>query len=115
MSTINKFIEHAHKFGGCSFNVNSGELNPDKGFMVSLTGRERKLPILDTLEVVNFIKDNSDLLALDQYYVGVWFSDGLWYLDVSENFSNKAAAIAAGKERNQIAIWDCSESNVITL
>ncbi len=41
-------------------------------------------------------------------YFGAWVADGVMHLDVVEAWSNvdRDAAVAAGRARNQIAVWD---------
>lgn len=109
MSTINKFIETSIKYNGASYSVNTGEINPDTGYMVSLQGHECKLPILDTLGVVQYIKDVSERLITDECYIGSWFNeqDELWYLDVSVQVDNLEEAFRIARENKQIAFWDC--------
>lgn len=48
-------------------------------------------------------------------YLGVWIESGTVYLDVVEVFPREeiAEAIAAGRDRNQIAIWDAGRQEEI--
>jgi hypothetical protein len=90
--------------GGFSESLDSG-LPPTSGYMVSASGLTRRIS-LD-----NFLDSNVHFYAaqfapLPNLYVGGWLSDGIVYLDLSENIQDRETAIQAGIERNQIAIWD---------
>jgi len=52
---------------------------------------------------------------LRQRAFGAWQSDGVTYLDVVEIFpsDDRDAAVAAGRARNQIAIWDAGRGEEI--
>lgn len=47
--------------------------------------------------------------------IGTWLHDGMIHIDVVQHFEDKALAILTGKERHEIAIWDCANHCEITL
>lgn len=49
----------------------------------------------------------------DHYLLGVWLEDGELYLDVVEVIETRSAAVALGRARDQIAIWDLAKSEII--
>lgn len=36
---------------------------------------------------------------------GIWYADGIYYIDHSFRVSTKAEAIATGRKHNQISVW----------
>ncbi len=129
MTNLVQFSKEAFSFNGGSFNLNTGLVNPNKGYMVSTLGNEVKLhinPILKnpiqlnelTKAIFNYIGNTFDKwYNAENIYLGVWYNkkDGFWYLDLSENIASLSEAIILGKERKQLAIWDCKDSNEIKL
>lgn len=81
--------------------------------MVALPGHTHQYP--DSI-----MKDEKKLAeAIDEFlmsereafkrpgvHLGGWVSDGKLWLDPSENITDRAEAIGAGKSRDQLAIWD---------
>lgn len=53
-----------------------------------------------------YIKINKDVLSQDGMYLGLWFNEGKLYLDVPSVIMDKDQAIQAGRDSDQIAIWD---------
>ena len=43
---------------------------------------------------------------------GIWFSDGIWYIDLSKRITRKCDALAIGKEHNQISILGWRKMNL---
>lgn len=98
--------------GGASYRHSDGILNPAEGYMVALTGFEKKLPRVwnteDLMETLNSwfadIRYTGDSAA----FIGLWEHEGILYLDLAQRFIDRDKAIAMGKARNQLAIWDCN-------
>ena len=71
---------------------------------------EQKVPELTKEVVIKYIEDNYDsFLKHEGNFLGTWYNDGLWYLDVSEVLvgkNKKEEALRLGKERGQKAIYD---------
>lgn len=102
--------------GGASVSI--GGSAPSDGFMVSYDSGDGHGLVLDAATkaerdaaVKDWVAKQRKFVASDpEHYFGAWkdSSDGKVYLDVSQRFkpNEKEAAIAAGKSRNQIAIFD---------
>lgn len=100
--------------GGLSVSMVDGS-EPTEGFMVAKGGKQSA--VLDADEfydpargyqaLSSFLQANRELSQ--GAYLGLWDNsagDGKVYLDVSENIMDREAAILAGRERDQISIWD---------
>ena len=103
--------------GGASFNLTTGIYNPNNGYFVSLPNNERQFSLTDFTQdnLSEFIRDNVALLCKDNNFLGSWVENGIVYLDVSEQISDKRRAIEVGMLRNQLAIFDANSSQVISL
>lgn len=117
-NTILNAYGHVMAENGVSFNEN--QINPTTGFMVSFSGLERKLNIneFSIVALENFVSDNEAILSsVANSFVGVWFNsdDNMYYLDISENITDKEHALRTGMLRDQLAIYDCQNQAVINL
>jgi hypothetical protein len=101
--------------GGCSYSLMFGPIN--SGYAVSVEGREEKIPVksFGDLDIKNYVLENSDLLSLENYFLGAWVDGSTVYLDVSERFLNKDQALAEATARHQKAIYDLKEGETIWL
>lgn len=112
---IIQFLKEAKENGGGSYSFLTGQTNPTAGYMVSMAGRERIIKELQVKEVQVYVTENRDVLMTEGAYLGVWASEGEWYLDVSRNITDRATAISAGNDNKQQAIWDCAKGEEIAL
>jgi hypothetical protein len=106
-------VERVRANGGLSVSMVDGS-EPTEGFMVAKGGKQSAIvdadefydPVKGPEAMSSFLKGNRELG--DGAYLGLWHNqaDGKVYLDVSENIMDRATAIAAGRERDQISIWD---------
>ena len=64
------------------------------GWQVALSGITRTT----AKAVLNFISNNQNC--------GVWYSDGIYYLDTCKRISTKKEAVKLGKENNQQSIYN---------
>lgn len=112
---LKKVIDIANKIGGITYNINTGEVNPTDGYMVSIQHTEVKCTELNDLILRGFIEANIERLSQDKYYLGLWHNDNVWHYDVAENIDDKFDAIFCGIMREQKAIWDCKNGTEIEL
>lgn len=106
-------VERVRANGGLSVSMVDGS-EPTEGFMVAKGGKQSAIvdadefydPVKGPEAMSSFLKGNRELS--EGAYLGLWHNqaDGKVYLDVSENIMDRATAIAAGRERDQISIWD---------
>lgn len=98
---------------GFSYNINTGDHNPDKGYMVSIKGYEETAP--SGCDLIAFGRSyflrHAEQLADPNYYMGCWVNAGRFVFDISENVQTKEIAIELGSMNNQQAIWDCASGS----
>ena len=98
---------------GFSYNINTGQHNPDQGFMVSINGYEETAP--SGCDLIAFGRSyflrHAEQLADPNYYMGCWVNAGRFVFDISENIQTKEIAIELGSMNNQQAIWDCQSGS----
>jgi hypothetical protein len=98
---------------GFSYNINTGDHNPDKGYMVSIKGYEETAP--SGCDLIAFGRSyflrHAEQLADPNYYMGCWVNAGRFVFDISENVQTKEIAIELGSINNQQIIWDCESGS----
>lgn len=107
-------LERVKANGGLSVNMLDGS-EPTSGYMVAKGGDIGDIVPADKFfdpkegpkALGSFMKANRDTLTKGSY-LGLWHNteDGNVYLDVSDNILDRGTAERAGRERNQISIWD---------
>lgn len=112
---LQNVLESALKDNGISFSINTGACNLDHGYMASRYGCETISETLNLDIIIAYIKYRASELAELDAYLGIWYKNDQWYLDVSEHFLNRNMAIKYGKKNKQLAIWDCANCEEITL
>ena len=100
----------ANKQGGATFGV-LGEFCPQEGFFVSVEGQEKRSPILTGVTITVYLLEHR---PKEGQFFGLWLSEGVWYLDITEWFLSEKEARFAGRFRQQKTIWDCSKKEAIT-
>lgn len=101
------------------FSVTPGGKQPTTGHMVAIPGRELKLDMADLASsrghaiVAQHIATHADVYSNSNVHLGGWAHAGRLSLEPSENIRGRRAAILAGRERNQIAIWDVKNKREI--
>lgn len=99
--------------GGLSVKLIDGS-EPIKGYMVATDSKFGAVvdekDFFDPAKTEDILTDyllkHQAELGKAENYLGLWLEGGKVYLDVSENMKDRNAAIQAGKERDQISIWD---------
>jgi hypothetical protein len=114
---ITLLTEAQNTHWGFSYNINTGDVNPKRGFMASVKGYELKVPDESNLfEVgIEYVKNNAHKLMENGMYLGLWFDDGYAYFDVSRNFNTMTRAMKFARENEQLAIWDCKRNEGLSL
>lgn len=116
-SEISRLMDSIRKTNGASYRPSTGTLNPVDGYMVAIPGYEKKVNrvwnTLDLAQVVNSWLAEIGYTGDSPAFIGLWEYDGILYLDLSQWFVDRDKAIAMGKLRNQIAIWDCANKTEI--
>lgn len=103
-----EMVEDTLKDGGLTIKPFQNE-KPTSGYMVALEGFELKVPVSEffTGVVADYIGEHAQkLMSNPALCVGTWLHEGLVYLDLSENIASREQAMALGKERGQIAIFN---------
>lgn len=107
-------VDRVRANGGLSVNMIDGS-EPTTGYMVAKGGTKGAIvssddfydPVKGPEALGDFLKTYKEDLTGGSY-LGLWHNeaDGQVYLDVSDNIMDRATAVAAGRDRNQISIWD---------
>jgi hypothetical protein len=99
---------------GFSYNINTGQSNPEHGYMVSIAGHEETAP--QGCDLLAFGRSytikHADKIAENPYlFIGCWWNGSSFVFDLSEHVSNREVAIILGEVYNQEAIWDCESGS----
>lgn len=111
LPTWTELAEQA-KTDGFTRAIPSGAL-PTSGYMVALEGHEEVWPVdlFCAAALSGYVARKFDVLTgPGEVYLGAWLSNGLVYLDVSENTPSLVEAVTLGAERKQLAVWDVVNS-----
>jgi hypothetical protein len=121
-----KMLYHSmRKTGGGSFQINSGNLNPDTGYSVSIKGYEARFPIPENFK--DFKDQMNTYLYCFNYpdnpmqkicntldlYIGLWVHENMLYYDLSVIITNLCDAIKLCKSQNQLAFYDNKKKRTI--
>ncbi|MEU2361819.1 hypothetical protein ABZ616_13985 [Streptomyces noursei] len=108
----------------CRAIVNDGGLTfsptlpaPVDGFMVSIAGSERTIPVesFGPEVLAHYVADYASRVTDQGLFFGAWVDCGLVYLDLSMNVTDRAEAEAMGRLESQLAIFDVVNGEVISL
>lgn len=90
--------------GGATLKSDGSFLLVDAGYMVSLSGYEKKI----ALSELNIQMINEYLLIAKKLkaYARLWIDNNILYLDISIKILNKQQAIYTAKKNKQKAIFD---------
>jgi hypothetical protein len=91
-----------------------GGTTPTKGWAVSLAGNEtvyEDMPSYDnlTLDVLRKLRAQHDY----PIYLGGWYSNGRYYLDVSRIIDDYNEAMVIASENNQLAIYNLETGETV--
>lgn len=122
MANLKNFVNSIIENGGASYNLVTGEFNPDNGYMVSIYGHERKLKydgITKSVQyqVAEYIKDKAIILSSgateESYFIGAWVENNELYLDVSVKVEFSREAYFKAKENKQLAYFSNAKKETI--
>lgn len=116
-TNLRAFIQHSKTNGGGSHSIMTGLTNPTSGYMVSISGFEKRFKQFPTnLELAVYIFKNIVELTREGSYLVLWKNKGgEWFIDVSINIPELSNAMVIGAKHNQLCIWDCAKSEEIPL
>jgi hypothetical protein len=97
-----------------------GVNDPTSGYIVSLPSHEEIVSGIATSNnfyeaVTDYVSRKRAILAETNRYLGIWYDNGYIYFDISTRFAEKDDALIAGENYGQIAIYDVTAKEVITL
>lgn len=112
---ISYFLDNKKDFT-IRFNKNNNLIIPSFGFIVSIT------PLIkinmNLTPVIDYVEKNNTIIIFNEIYIlylGGWFKDNKFYLDISIVENNREKAINIGKYCNQKAIYDIENKITIYL
>lgn len=118
--TLDAIIEHVCANGGATVAIDTRAViePPDNSFIVAVGEPyawqvESKFNWFDsaTIDALRQFLNHAEVWAADlstlmPLYVGLWATDGILHLDIVQITTDRELALQAGRERNQIAIFD---------
>ena len=121
MSNLINFKNAIIGTGGASYNLLTGEFNPDYGFMVSIRDHESRSeynPNNLQYTIAEYIKIKADLIISgenQELFLGAWVDGNDLVLDVSIHIESRSEAIKVGIANEQLAYYDCKLGEAIDL
>ena len=87
-----------------------------KGYMVSLEGCESQTKSDDYKAIMQAIEDKKAIVKDSKnLYIGLWVDNGMMYIDISINISDKIEALEFAKKNKQLAIYDLENDKSLYL
>ena len=120
VETSRSIADRVRSYGGLTVKILSGD-EPASGYVVAIRGFNREVADKDFFDakkgreiLLSYLKEHREMLTGDKW-LGLWWdkANGEVVLDVVENIQGRDEAIAAGKDRNQQAIWDVENGEEI--
>ena len=122
MSNLIHVFNEVIEKGGATYDLMSGKLNTDSGYMVALPGYETIIQLGSTLTLDKFRnyvifylgdKELCVLLGEEETYLGFWLHDGKLYIDIAKRLLDRNEAILLGRANGQHSIYDLNEKKDI--
>jgi hypothetical protein len=113
MSNLINFKNSIINNGGATYNLMTGEFNPDHGYIVSIKGYEDRSKFNEVSlqhKIVEYVKKNADVFIdakNHELFLGGWIDNGELFLDVSVLIEDKDKAIRVAILNSQLAYYDC--------
>lgn len=92
--------------GGCTIDLQGNK--PKHGYSVALPGVPGKIVDLKTFDnchIIDFIKDNKNVLSDHNNYLGLWVDEGRVYLDIVYITADRAHALRTARKKGEKAIY----------
>jgi hypothetical protein len=107
MKNLKEFVTSIIENGGATYNLATGD-TAHSGYMVSKKGFEMKfLPEVDVKQaVIQFMEAYGFELYDVENFMGAWVDEGILYMDISNNITERSKAIREGYKNEQLAIYD---------
>ncbi len=111
---IRSIINTCFEAGGCTFSPSSGCFALS-GYAVGLEGHESVEPSLTTARLEEYITGHWAVLSKLGHHVGVWYHNGMWYLDISVVEYDQLSAEILARKHHQLAFYDLKNGKEIQL
>lgn len=111
MYNLFNFVQGINNNGGATYNLNTGEFNPNNGYIVGLKGTQVKMdydPLIIPDKIRSYISQFGSELTNPENYLGGWVENGELYLDVVVKISDQQDAHNAAVTNDQMAYYDCA-------
>lgn len=103
-------------YEGATLDANLKKADLKGGYMVSVMGYERTFKPSQIDEIYEAILQHRETIKNHTFrYVGLWFKDGLVYVDISQHYKNKKDGLKAGIKWRQYAVYDIANNCDIDL
>lgn len=101
-------------YNGASLDKQLNNITVNNGYMVSLLGYEKTFTPDDTNGIYNAVIEYQKKIKNNEY-IGLWYNDGLVYVDISKHYTSKQKAILTGVKNRQYTIYDLKNKHDIDL
>lgn len=120
MANLINFKNSIIENGGASYNLLTGEFNPNDGYMVSIPDHELRYTYhKESLQynIADYIQRKAIILASGitepNHFVGAWVEDGQLFMDVSIKVNTEEEARELAKNGEQIAYFDNAKKQTV--
>ena len=121
-----QFVRQTIERGGASYCIHTGQMNPSKGYMVSLKDYNLRIDTTELsyaeieYEIKHYTSQVNYVYLYEKHtpedsFLGTWFDGDTLHLDISVNIDNLDDALKLGRDNKQIAIYDCANQTDIVL
>lgn len=110
-----KIVNLVNLNGGATYNLVTGETNPDHGYGVAVNGYELRVPFIDNDTLAAYALEHAAILTNEDLFLGIWKDGNEYVIDVTQGIEDKETALITGILRGQLAIWDSANKDEIRL
>ncbi|MBO7614805.1 MAG: hypothetical protein J6T15_03820 [Bacilli bacterium] len=101
-------------YKGASLDKQLNNIAINSGYMVSLIGYERTFTPTQIDAIYDAIIEYQKRISNNEY-IGLWYNDGLVYVDISKRYTSKQKAVITGVKNRQYTIYDLKNKKDIDL